>query len=108
MKNYALILFLLFGCLALNAQTIHVSPAGNDAWDGSEQKPVATLTKAQELARRLSLDCSVEIVLEDGIYYLPETLILTGEDSRSYPYKLTFRARNAGRGELVFENVIKF
>lgn len=97
MKNHTLILFLLFGCLALNAQTIHVSPAGNDAWDGSEQKPVATLAKAQQLARFFSPDCNVEVILEDGIYYLPETLVLTGEDSRSYPYKLTFRAKNAGK-----------
>ena len=47
MKNTFLI-FLLLGILNLNAQTIFVSPHGNDASDGTEQYPVATLTKARQ------------------------------------------------------------
>lgn len=84
-------------CLQLNGQVIYVSTRGNDKWNGSEKKPVASLVRAQELARAYGRDTSVEIVFEDGIYYLPGTVQFTGQDSKDYPATVTFRARHEGK-----------
>lgn len=84
-------------CLQLNGQVIYVSTRGNDKWNGSEKKPVASLVRAQELARAYGRDTSVEIVFEDGIYYLPGTVQFTGQDSKDYPATVTLRARHEGR-----------
>lgn len=87
----------LFCCLQLNGQVIYVSTRGNDKWNGSEKKPVASLERAQELARAYGRDTSVEIVFEDGIYYLPGTVQFTGQDSKDYPATVTLRARHEGK-----------
>lgn len=84
-------------CLQLNGQVIYVSTQGNDKWNGSEKKPVASLVRAQELARAYGRDTSVEIVFEDGIYYLPGTVQFTGQDSKDYPATVTLRARHEGK-----------
>lgn len=84
-------------CLQLNGQVIYVSTRGNDKWNGSEKKPVASLVRAQELARAYGRDTSVEIVFEDGIYYLPGTVQFTGQDSKDYPATVILRARHEGK-----------
>lgn len=84
-------------CLQLNGQVIYVSTRGNDKWNGSEKKPVASLVRAQELARAYGRDTSVEIVFEDGIYYLSGTVQFTGQDSKDYPATVTLRARHEGK-----------
>lgn len=84
-------------CLQLNGQVIYVSTRGNDKWNGSEKKPVVSLVRAQELARAYGRDTSVEIVFEDGIYYLPGTVQFTGQDSKDYPATVTLRARHEGK-----------
>lgn len=84
-------------CLQLNGQVIYVSTRGNDKWNGSEKKPVASLVRAQELARAYGRDTSVDIVFEDGIYYLPGTVQFTGQDSKDYPATVTLRARHEGK-----------
>ena len=92
---------LLGACLLsltqLNAQTIHVAPNGRDTWPGSEKKPVATFARAQQLAREFARDQEVTVIFEDGIYYLPQTIRFTPEDSKDYPTTVTFRARNEGK-----------
>lgn len=84
-------------CLQLNGQVIYVSTRGNDKWNGSEKKPVASLVRAQELARAYGRDTSVEIVFEDGIYYLPGTVQFTGQDNKDYSATVTLRARHEGK-----------
>ena len=79
------------------AQTIHVSPRGNDLWTGTAERPVATLAKAQELARGFCPDTNVEVILDDGIYYLPETFRFTARDSKTYPATVTYRAKHSGK-----------
>lgn len=53
--------------------------------------------RAQELARAYGRDTSVEIVFEDGIYYLPGTVQFTGQDSKDYPATVTQRDCFRGR-----------
>lgn len=91
---YCLFLFSVQGAYA---QTIYVSPKGNDRWNGSERRPVATFAKAQELVRqKLPSDVPVEVIFEDGTYYLPSSVVFTPEDSRALSAAVTFRARHRG------------
>ena len=65
--------------------TIHVSPRGNDSWEGSPAHPLATLTGARNAARRLRgtspKPCPIRIVIADGTYPMTGPLELTPQDS---------------------------
>ncbi|MBL8227987.1 MAG: right-handed parallel beta-helix repeat-containing protein [Bryobacterales bacterium] len=75
------ILFILsltcsWAALATFAQTIAVSPDG----------PVRTLGQARDAARTLRASGqsgTITIQINDGVYFLPETLVLTPEDSNT-------------------------
>ena len=60
-------------------QTIHLSPFGNDANDGTLAQPVATPLRAQQLARVASKP--VNVLVHDGVYELEATLLFTPADS---------------------------
>jgi hypothetical protein len=63
-------------------QTIWVDPRGDDGGDGSAERPVTSLRAAQMLARAAAAEGrSTEVVLREGVYYLPSTLVLGPEDS---------------------------
>lgn len=81
MKHTLAMLSLLLATTALDAAEIHVSPAGNDASPGTEQRPLATLAAAQRAARRSAGREPVTVLLHGGVYYLPETVRFTAEDS---------------------------
>lgn len=93
--------FVCTALLTLNAAaqnvSIHVSPTGDDASDGTSAAPVATLARAQQLLRACSASDNVEIVLADGTYYLNNPLILTADDSKA---SVTLRAANEGKAVL--------
>ena len=82
------------------AQTIYVSLQGKDQWPGTQEQPVATLKKAQELARTYRPDTNVEVIIGDGTYYLPETFCFTAQDSKTYPATVTYRAQHPGKAIL--------
>ena len=68
--------FLLLFASTLSAQPIVVSTAG----------PVRTLAEARDAARaqrRGGHTGTIAIQIRDGVYFLPETLTLTGEDSNT-------------------------
>lgn len=82
------------------AGTLYVAPTGSDAWSGRLEQanatrndgPVQSLAAARDRARQLraaSPNEAVQILLRGGIYYLPETLRLSPEDSgvtwQAYP-----------------------
>jgi len=81
-----LVLLSLSSCAC---KRIHVSTKGCDSYDGTERHPLASLQRAQEMARRAGSLRRVEVIVEDGIYYLPQTLTLTCEDNGC-----TFMARH--------------
>ncbi|CAA6690004.1 MULTISPECIES: right-handed parallel beta-helix repeat-containing protein [unclassified Lentimonas] len=91
----------LVGCLPLAAHAleIHVSPMGSDANSGAKDAPLATVGAARDALRasqKLGKEpCSV--TLADGVYYLPETLRFTPEDSGSEQYPVIYRAQNRGK-----------
>lgn len=78
------------------AQKLYISPTGNDANDGSKEKPFVSLTaarnKARELRKQSSLNQPIEIQVAQGNYYLTRPLELTVEDSGTPEAPLVFKA----------------
>lgn len=68
---------------------VYVSTEGSDMYDGTQDKPFATLSKALSHVRTLrqaDIDDvlgEVHIILREGTYYLTSTLQLTSDDSGS-------------------------
>lgn len=93
-------LLLTLSGLALTSCTgtdIYVSNNGNDQNDGTKNTPVATLQKAQELARKQAGKETINIFVEDGIYYLPNTLVFGAKDSGAEGKEITYQAINEGK-----------
>ena len=68
-----------------------VATNGSDSNPGTLAKPFATLQKAQEAARNVAGRKAVTIFIREGTYYLPETLILTAEDSGTKAAPLVYQ-----------------
>jgi hypothetical protein len=60
---------------------IYVATTGSDTNPGTLEKPLATLQRAQQAARKMAGREAVRISVGEGTYYLPETLVFTAEDS---------------------------
>ncbi len=91
--------FMLLACFAnqtLHGADIFVSPTGDDSQPGTTGAPIATLAKAQLLARPLCGNEPVTIHVADGTYYMPETLVLTHADSGATDAPVIYRAENEG------------
>lgn len=73
--------------LAASAAEFYVSPQGSDANPGTKEKPLATIGHARDVVRTLPERGKkpVSVILRGGVYYLPETLIFTPEDSGRRP-----------------------
>jgi len=83
----------LLACAGMSsAADIFVSPTGADANAGTADKPLQTLAAAQKAARAAKAGGPVTITLQAGTYYLPETLVLTPEDSGTKEAPLTWQA----------------
>lgn len=88
--------FYLWILVALTAQAAaaveyHVSSKGDDANPGTLARPFATLQRAQQAARKLAGREAVTVSVRTGTYYLPETLILTAEDSGTKAAPVIYR-----------------
>lgn len=85
-------LFLAFLTASCQKGThIHVSPAGQDAADGSKGKPFATIGRALAAAR-VAREKPVTIWLHGGGYTLQSPLELTSDDSGTAQAPLVIRA----------------
>ncbi|MFC9691247.1 ricin-type beta-trefoil lectin domain protein [Kribbella sp. NPDC056951] len=71
---------------------IVVAPNGNDRNAGSADRPVATLAKAQELARARAGTSDVVVELASGVHRLSEPLKLTSADSGRNGHTVTWQA----------------
>ena len=81
-------------CMAspLLAAGIYVSPAGNDQNPGSINQPVATLSKAQLLARAAARSEPVTVFLRAGKYNLAQSLVFTSADSGTKAAPVSYEA----------------
>ena len=96
------LLLLALAAATMPALEIHVAPTGDDQADGSEARPLATLTAARDRARasgRLGKE-PVVVRLADGIHFLKEPLRLGPQDGGSAEHPATWRAANEGRAIL--------
>ena len=76
--------------MGLLAQTnIYVSPKGNDANEGLESKPLASIGRAVAEARKLSGEVNINLL--EGTYYLSQPIVFTAEDSRKENETLTIK-----------------
>jgi len=77
---------------AAQARTYFVSVNGADTNPGTLEQPFGTLSRAQKAVRTTKGREPVEVCLRQGIYYLPETLIFTPEDSGTRSARVTYKA----------------
>jgi hypothetical protein len=90
-------------CLFVGISTaadLHVSPLGNDSHPGTAAAPLATLAAARDSARRFAGKEAVTIHVADGVYYLPETLVVTPADSGTVDFPVTWKAEHEGKAIL--------
>ena len=77
--------------------TIYVAENGDDNASGTRQHPLKSLQKARDLASSLEGQDQVDIIFEDGTYYLSDPVIFGPKDSGRKECPLTYRARNEGK-----------
>ncbi len=95
--NYKLTYVCLLTVLhTTNAAEIHVSPNGNDLNSGTKSQPLASLSAAQKKAREFAGKEPIQVMIADGVYYLPDTLLFTAADSGTADCPVIYRAENEG------------
>ncbi len=99
-KSLVIPLVLILLTSISGAQSIYVSPSGNDQNPGTKVKPVASFIRAQLLAREISKTKSAEVVFAKGIYYLPQTVVFNSQDSRNSETGITYRSEVEGQAVL--------
>ena len=82
------------------ADDIYVSSTGSDQSAGTKAMPLASLAAARDKARLLAGKAAVTVHVGDGVYYLPETLTLTPQDSGTAALPIIYQAENEGRAVL--------
>lgn len=92
-----LLTFIGFAFISCSDVNIYVSHEGSDQNDGSKNKPVASWQRAKELARKQAGKKPINVYLEDGIYYLPETVVFGPEDTGAKGKEITYQATNEGK-----------
>ena len=97
LKYPTLFCFLFLLLLRAYPLDIYVSKTGNDKNKGTNKKPIATLEKAKELLEAKAGEEEVTVYLQDGIYYLSETLVLKATHSGAKGKPVTFKAINEGK-----------
>lgn len=83
--------------LAADAAEFFVAPDGNDNWQGTKDRPLATVERARDKVRELKkaqggLKAPVRVVLRGGEYVLPAPLTLSAEDSGSDQAPIVYAA----------------
>ena len=86
LKSFSILILIILFCQSGFAQTIFVSNTGNDANNGSREKPVATLETARNLARTIhqkDKNQLVTISIASGNYYMTKPLELLASEKDS-------------------------
>jgi len=77
--------------------TLFVSPDGNDAGPGTQERPFATLQGARDAIRALKQagplpDGGVTVYLREGLYEVSTTFVLDAQDSGTPEAPIVYRA----------------
>jgi hypothetical protein len=86
--------FLALPAAPASTAELFVSPSGNDANPGTQEKPFATLARARDAVRASGRAGKepVAVTVAAGTYYLPETLLFTDADSGAKDAPVVYRA----------------
>jgi hypothetical protein len=76
---------------------IYISVHGNDRNAGTREKPLQSIKKVKELIRSKAGKQEVHVIFADGIYYLPDPIVLTADFSGTENNPVIFRAENKGK-----------
>lgn len=82
------------------AAELYVAPQGDDAQDGSAQRPFATLARARDAVRALQAGGAkgpIGVRIRSGEYVVAETLALTAADSGTEAAPVVYRAEEPGK-----------
>lgn len=76
------------------AATVYVAPTGSDQGSGTAEQPFQTLSRAQAAIRSSKLRGQepLTVVLQQGTYALPDTLVFTAADSGTAAAPVTWTA----------------
>ncbi|MEA3478592.1 MAG: right-handed parallel beta-helix repeat-containing protein [Bacteroidota bacterium] len=103
MKNFQLIFFFLAASyMNLYGQgiSIHVSPHGNDQYEGTIERPVATIQRAQQLVRAIKKQDlpkdTISVLLHEGIYRLKRGIVMTAADAGTEKSPVIYRSYMGG------------
>ncbi len=80
------------------AATFHVAPTGSDNHPGTQEQPFQTIHRAQQAVRQSQQRGQepLQVVLAEGIYYLPEPLVFTETDSGTASAPVIWTAADGG------------
>lgn len=92
MRKFCLLILSALTALVVAAGEYHVASNGDDANPGTLAKPFATLQRARQEARKLAGREAVTVFVREGTYYLPETLIISAEDSGTKAAPVVYQA----------------
>ena len=95
--KFLIALFLQAFILTGSAMDIYVSPGGNGRADGTFEYPFHSIDEARQAALAHTGNESVNIWLNDGIYYLEKPVRFTWEDGGTQRYPVYYRAVNEGK-----------
>jgi hypothetical protein len=84
-------ILLLLSCNKESKQ-FYISTLGNDDYPGTKSLPFATLQRARDAVRQLEKNDTINIVIRQGLYHLPEPLILGPGDSGTEELPVIWRA----------------
>ncbi|MBQ3573343.1 MAG: right-handed parallel beta-helix repeat-containing protein [Clostridia bacterium] len=77
---------------------LYVATTGNDTYDGTEDKPFATIGKAKEVAESLSENMSGDIIINiaAGEYFIAETETFDADNSGKNGFDIIYRGAENG------------
>ncbi|MBR4901137.1 MAG: right-handed parallel beta-helix repeat-containing protein [Victivallales bacterium] len=99
------IYFIVFIAVSLQGATLYVSPKGNDASDGSSEKPLASLDGARQRVRQLRVQGvkeEITVLFEAGVYSLKEPVRFTPLDSGTEQGRTIYKWKTSGL-DVIFE-----
>ena len=105
MKNIQSLIFPAIILMALQSsvfsQKLYLSPDGKDTNPGTRELPLATLTKACDLAREAKAKqipgSSIEIIAQAGEYFMMQPLVLRAEDSGTAGAPLVIKSETGAK-----------
>lgn len=92
---------LMFAAAFASATTLYVSPKGDDGWEGSRARPLATLQGARDRIRQCRVqgarEEAYEVLFADGEYALDAPVEFTPEDSGAAGAPIRYAAERGAR-----------